>query len=278
MRYAVTGATGFVGTHLCRALTALGHEVIAIHRTAREPLGIEMAVDDVIFDMESDRPVPEAALEVDALVHLAWPGLPNYDAAFHFERVLPYSYNLIRQFVQSGVKHVLVTGTCFEYGPRDGKLSELMVPNPQNPYAVAKDSLRRFLNCLNQKEAFTLQWVRLFYMYGQGQHSRTVLSQLDSAIDRGDASFNMSPGDQLRDYLRIEEVARRLSILVQRPELSGIFNCASGVPISIRSLVEARISERHASITLNLGHYPYSPFEPMAFWGDVEKTRELFAP
>lgn len=277
MRYAITGATGFVGKHLCRALTALGHEVVAIHRSSGNSLGREFALRNVTFDMESGSAVPNDALNVDALLHLAWPGLPNYNSIFHFERGLPCSYSLIRQYIESGVRHVLVTGTCFEYGARDGALSENMRPDPRNPYAIAKDSLRRFLVCFQEERNFTLQWVRLFYLYGVGQHSRTLLSQLDLAIDRGDQSFDMSPGDQLRDYLPIEEVARRLTVLAQRPELDGIFNCASGKPISVRTLVERRIHERGSNIKLNLGRRSYSPFEPMAFWGDVQRTSELFA-
>lgn len=280
MKFTVTGASGFLGRHLCRRLTALGHQIIAIHRGTCSPLGRDLAARNVTFDMESGSAaaLPAGALDTDALLHLAWPALSDYNAPLHFERALPGSYELIRRYLESGGRQVLVVGTCFEYGLRNGKLSEWMTPDPQNPYAVAKDSLRRFVTCLKALRSFTLQWVRLFYVYGPGQHARTLLSQLDAAIDRGDSSFNMSPGDQLRDYLPIEEAARRLAILAQHPELDGIFNCCSGRPISIRTLVEERIRDRGARIALNLGHYPYSPLEPMAFWGDAEKTRELFAP
>lgn len=278
MRFTVTGASGFLGRHLCRKLTGLGHEVIAVHRGSCEPLGRELAVRNVTFDMDSGEALPADALDSDAILHLAWPALSDYNASLHYESALPRSYELVRRYVEGGGRQVLIVGTCFEYGLRNGKLSEWMTPDPQNPYAVAKDTLRRFVTFLKARRSFTLQWVRLFYVHGPGQHRRTLLSQLDAAIDRGDSSFDMSPGDQLRDYLPIEEAARRVSILAQRPELDGIFNCCSGKPVSIRALVEERIRNRGARITLNLGHYPHSPLEPMAFWGDAEKTRELFAP
>lgn len=273
----VTGASGFVGRHLCRALMTLGHEVIALHRGTKEPLDGNFATRNIIFDIDSSNAVPPEAFRADALIYLSWPDLPNYDRAIHFEKTLPRSYEFIRECVQNGLRHILTTGTCFEYGLRNGKLSEWMRPDPQNSYSVAKDSLRRFLTCLKTNHDFTLQWVRLFYLYGPGQHPRTLMAQLDAAIARGDSRFNMSPGDQLRDYLPIEEVARRLAIFSDRPDLDGIFNCCSGEAVSIRTLVEQRIRERGAKIALNLGHYPYSPFEPMAFWGDTEKTKRLFA-
>ena len=76
----------------------------------------------------------------------------------------------------------------------------------------------------------------------------------------------MSGGEQIRDYLPIEDVARQLFRIFKSDE-SGIFNVCSGEPISIRQLVENRIQERNSSIRMNLGYYPYPDFEPMAFWG-----------
>jgi nucleoside-diphosphate-sugar epimerase len=104
-------------------------------------------------------------------------------------------------------------------------------------------------------------------MYGEGQNPNSLLTMLDQAIQRGDPSFNMSGGEQLRDYLPVTEVATRLVKLLEHPELSGVINICSGAPISVRRLVENRIAERDASIKLNLGSYPYPDYEPMAFWG-----------
>jgi dTDP-6-deoxy-L-talose 4-dehydrogenase (NAD+) len=140
---------------------------------------------------------------------------------------------------------------------------------------LGKDTLHRFLRTLAANKPFTLQWVRLFYLHGEGQRADSIIPMLDAAIKRGDTHFNMSAGDQLRDYIRVEEAARRLALLVEKP-LDGTFNCCSGVPISVRSLVENHIAEQGASIRLNLGVYPYSRFEPLAFWGSTLKTASLF--
>ena len=50
------------------------------------------------------------------LVHLAWQNLHNYNNFFHIEKNLLSNFNFIKNLVQNGVNHVLVTGTCFEYG------------------------------------------------------------------------------------------------------------------------------------------------------------------
>lgn len=85
----------------------------------------------------------------------------------------------------------------------------------------------------------------------------------------------MSGGEQLRDYLPVEEVARRIAVMTKHPEFNGIFNCYTGQPISIRQLVENRIAERNTKIRLNLGYYPYPDYEPMAFWGDGRKMQKI---
>ncbi|MDD3573912.1 MAG: NAD-dependent epimerase/dehydratase family protein [Methanospirillum sp.] len=116
----------------------------------------------------------------------------------------PADYRFIRNMVLSGVRRVLVTGTCFEYGLQNGCLSEEMLTAPVTPYGFAKDVLRKSLVMLQEIHPFTLQWVRLFYLYGPGQNPKSLLSQLDAAIDRGDLVFRMSGGEQLRDYLPVE--------------------------------------------------------------------------
>jgi dTDP-6-deoxy-L-talose 4-dehydrogenase (NAD+) len=103
-------------------------------------------------------------------------------------------------------------------------------------------------------------------MYGKGQNQKSILAQLDNAINNKDAIFNMSGGEQLRDYLPVEAVAEQIFCLFESNK-SGVSNVCSGNPISIRRLVEERIKERNSAITINLGRYPYLEYEPLAFWG-----------
>jgi dTDP-6-deoxy-L-talose 4-dehydrogenase (NAD+) len=274
----VTGATGFVGRHLVAALLARGCEVRAVARNAETAATLPWinAVEFIAADIHADDlNIPALTDGIDALVHLAWPGLPNYRALFHFEHNLMADYRFIKGAVEAGVSQVLVTGTCFEYGMQSGPLSEHTAPLPSNPYGLAKNTLRLFLQNLQQVQPFTLQWVRLFYLHGEGQNPNSLLAALDRAIDAGDDSFNMSAGEQLRDYLAIETAAGYLAAIVQQREFDGVINCASGQPVSVRALVEQRLRARGATIQLNLGHYPYPTHEPMAFWGVTDRLQQL---
>jgi dTDP-6-deoxy-L-talose 4-dehydrogenase (NAD+) len=274
----VTGATGFVGRHLVAALLARGCEIRAVARNAETAQGMPWIneVEFVSADIHAaDLDVVALTVGIDALAHLAWPGLPNYRALFHFEHNLMADYRFIKSAVEAGVQQVLVTGTCFEYGMQSGPLSESSAPQPSNPYGLAKHTLHLFLQNLQQELPFTLQWARLFYLHGEGQNPNSLLAALDRAIDTGEPSFNMSSGEQLRDFLPIENAAGYLAAILQRHDFDGVINCASGQPVSVRSLVEQRLRERGATLNLNLGHYPYPTHEPLAFWAVTERLQQL---
>ena len=278
MKIAVTGATGFVGRHLVAELLERGHEVTAIARDGDRAREMRW-FDDVRFvacDIHATNDgIQERLGELDAVAHLAWPGLPNYRDAFHYEVNLPRAYEFLKAIVAGGTTRVLVTGTCLEYGMREGCLSEELDPRPHTAYGLGKDVLRRFLMELSRSTPFQLIWCRLFYMYGEGQNSNSLLAQLDRAIERGDAEFNMSGGEQLRDYLDVREVAGKLALLLEATGADGIYNVCAGVPTSVRSLVERRLEELGATLRLNRGYYPYPDYEPFAFWGDPAKLASL---
>jgi nucleoside-diphosphate-sugar epimerase len=274
MKILVTGSTGFIGSHVVPELISQGHEVTATARNSDHALMLPWfhKVQFVTCDLHCMEQDPVTLFDVpDIIVHLAWPGLPNYKELFHFEANLSADYNFLKAMIEAGTRHILVTGTCFEYGMQNGCLSEDMKTLPSNPYGIAKDTLRKFLRALQQIHPFVMQWLRLFYVYGPGQNPGSLMAQLDRAIDAADPVFRMSGGEQLRDYLPVHEVARRIGFLVGNPKCHGIINCCSGRPVSVRNLVEQRIRERGAKLQLDLGHYPYPDYEPMAFWGSSHK-------
>lgn len=277
----VTGATGFVGRHLVTELLARGCRVRAIARDVQRARSMPW-FDQVQFvggDLhQADAEQVGRWVEgIDALAHLAWPGLPNYQALFHLEQNLMADYRFIKYAVEAGVRQVLVTGTCFEYGMQNGPLDEQCPARPGNHYGLAKHSLHQFLQALQLHTPFVLQWARLFYLHGQGQNPNSLLAALDRAIDSGATAFDMSAGEQLRDFQPVTEAARQLAGLLHCRAFSGVVNCASGQPLAVRSLVEQRLRERGAKVALNLGHYPYPSHEPMAFWAVTERLTQLLA-
>jgi dTDP-6-deoxy-L-talose 4-dehydrogenase (NAD+) len=274
MKIAVTGATGFIGGHVLADLAARDIEVVAACRQATAGFPSTPGLKTVAMDMKDAN---EESFDLlgrpDALIHLAWGGLPNYRSLHHFEMELPQQYRFLSTLVRSGLGCLVVAGTCFEYGMQSGELSETLEPRPDNPYGFAKDALRRQLEFLHQTNPFALSWGRLFYLYGEGQSPASLLPLLRCAVEQGEPTFNMSGGEQLRDYLPASDVARHLVDLAVGNADIGVVNISSGAPISIRKLVEGWIAENGWDITPNYGFYPYPDYEPMAFWGNCQKLQ-----
>ena len=263
----VSGATGFIGQHLIPILLKDGYEVLAISRNQKraEFLPWFKDVKFISYDFHSDQQITKVE-GFRGLIHLAWQDLPNYDSSIHVKKNLPCSYRFIDSLLDKGVNQVLIAGTCFEYGLKSGAISSSSTTEPTTQYAIAKDTLRKKLTLLSFKKDFNLQWARIFYMFGKGQNSNSIISQLDFAIKNNQKVFLMSGGEQLRDYLPVEKASEKLSNLYKSGN-KGIFNICSGKPISIRNLVESYIEKKNSNIIPKYGYYPYSVYEPMQFWG-----------
>ena len=272
MKVAVTGASGFIGRHVVAALLARGISPVTTLRpnAAMPPWLSDMEV--VRLDITKPPADPFSELgRPDVLLHLAWGGLPNYRSPHHIDQELPAHYRFLREMVSGGLGTLLVAGTCLEYGMQSGALAEGLDPQPAVPYATAKDSLRRQLEHLSLARPFQLTWARLFYLFGEGQSAASLLPQLRQAVANGAAGFDMSGGEQLRDYLPVAQAARHLVSLALTQRSNGVVNVCSGQPVSVRTIVERWIAENGWSIRLNLGKYPYPDYEPIAFWGDPHK-------
>ncbi len=275
MRVVVTGATGFIGRHVVTALLRRNIEVLAV---SRNPPGEERrpGVHWERLDVASPAPgVIEYLARVDRMIHLAWGELNDFHSIDHFEILLPRHYLFLKRLVEAGLGYLCVAGTCLEYGLQSGCLHEDLPSEPATAYGHAKLALYRHLCFLQQTRHFALDWARFFYLYGQGQPAHTLYAQVQKAIADGVDSFPMSPGEQLRDYLPVEEAAERLVRLVLTGAGAGVVNLCSNAPRSIRSMVEGWFATEGVSVELERGAYGYPDYEPLAFWGDSRKLSSL---
>lgn len=278
-KIAITGASGFIGSHILRECDTRG---ILPTLTVRSKKNLaDKFFNYPVVELDIYNP-PANCFELlgapDILIHLAWGGLPNYRSLHHFEKELPAHYTFLKTMAQRGLKNLCVVGTCFEYGMQSGVLSESMETRPDNPYGYAKDQLRRQLQFLQKELSFNLIWARLFYLYGEGQAKNSLFPLLKSAVQQSDSQFNMSAGEQIRDYLPAEKVASAIIELALRQKNVGIVNVCSGQPVSVRRLVESWLRDNNWNISLNLGYYPYPDYEPLAFWGDNTKLKQIICP
>lgn len=278
MKVAVTGASGFIGRHVVAELASRGIDTVLSSRDPERLASIPGRHETLAMDLSRATPRQLQLLaDCDVLIHLAWNGLPNYRSAHHLEIELPVQCGFLKNLLASGLRALLVTGTCFEYGMQSGGLSEDSPALPENPYGQAKNQLRQFVEQVSAYHSVPLTWTRIFYTYGDDQASTSLYPQLKAAVERGDETFDMSGGEQWRDYLQVDDLAHLIVELALRRLNAGVVNVCSGRPVRVRDLVEGWIRENGWSIRPNLGRYPYPDYEPMAFWGIRQKLDSLLA-
>jgi dTDP-6-deoxy-L-talose 4-dehydrogenase (NAD+) len=271
MRIAITGASGFIGRHVVRELASRGHETI-VARFERAIPELPMPIKEVRLDIHSPGKDPYATLgKPDLLLHMAWSGLPQYGSLHHIEDELPAQSSFLSACVRSGIRRVVATGTCFEYGLTSGELDESQPLKPVTRYGEAKARLFEDLSRLRESTPFEFAWPRLFYLFGHGQSANSIYSQLHAAIGRNDGSFPMSGGEQVRDYLPVGIAASLLVDVAINAGDVGAVNLCSGIPVRLCDQVARWIVEAGSSIRMDLGRLPYPEFEPMAFWGSRHK-------
>ncbi|CAM8377487.1 NAD-dependent epimerase/dehydratase family protein [Candidatus Methylopumilus planktonicus] len=279
MKILVTGATGFIGQHVIRCLLKRTDlEIIGTTRDLNKAKKIDfyekIKFIEIDLSMEN-RTVFHQLDSPDILIHLAWDNLPNYNEHFHIKKNLVENKKFIFNMINSGLNDITVSGTCFEYGMKSGCLHEKLIASPINRYGISKNSLRIFTEDLQIDFDFSFKWLRLFYTFGEGQGSGSLIAQIEKTAASSIKKFNMSGGDQIRDYLPVNEMAELIVRCSLQKKIDGIINCCSGKPISIKNLVGNYIKEKGYDIKINFGAFPYPDYEPMAFWGDNRKLNEV---
>ena len=276
MKVALTGGTGFIGQHVRKLLAKSSHEVLLVVGDQAKIGEFGANEEFVIADISEDRNDWFDYLgRPDVLLHLAWGGLPNYLDSYHVDVELPLQTKFLSRVISSGLTNLVVTGTCYEYGLTSGALVESHETNPNTPYGIAKDLLRKELFGIQLRQNFELTWARIFYPYGDGQSEISIYSQLRAAILNGDQQFKMGSGKQVLDFISVEKVASTLVSLSTRCAGVGVVNIGSGEPQSVLDFVQSQIRALGAQIEPLVGALPDRNFESQAFWADSSKLNSL---
>lgn len=267
-RVLVTGGTGFLGRHVVNALLDRGYRPVVLHRapSRSEDRGFPDSVQLFKFDLYTDD-MWELRTLGSRVIHLAWDFLADYHDPRHVTLLLPKHFDFLSTLINFGFRQISVAGSCLEYGHAHGPIKPSDVTSPTTCYGLAKDSLRRalWLRTKNLSEC-TLQWYRIFYIYGSGQAKTSLVPQLERAIALGQETFSLSHGEQIRDFLPVESAASQILDIFEKNK-TGLYNICSRKPVSVRRFTEQYCEERGSKIKLIFGDRPYPAYEPLAYWG-----------
>ena len=267
MKVFITGAGGFIGSHVARLLVTEGCEVHAILRESSNLWRIEDILPSIhllqadLLELEKVNAYLQKS-KPDLCIHLAWYAVPGkYLHAQENLDSLKASLNLAAQLAEIGCKRFIGVGTCFEYDLNRGYLSESTPTKPLSFYAANKVALCTILQQFAKITKMEVSWVRLFYQYGPMEDERRLVPAIIASLLRNEV-VKTTKGEQVRDFLHVEDVASAIWS-VARSKLSGIVNIGSGQPVTVRDIALQIGNLLAKSNLIQLGALPYRPNDAM---------------
>jgi dTDP-6-deoxy-L-talose 4-dehydrogenase (NAD+) len=153
-------------------------------------------------------------------------------------------------------------------------VNERTPTNPAHAYAIAKNFLRQVQSLLCDQHGIVSQWVRCHYVVGDDRRNNSVFKKLLEAEDQGKLVFDFNSGEMLRDFIDVGKLGRQIAIVASQTAVTGIIDCCSGKPVSLRSKVTNFIADRQLKIVPVWGALSARPYDSSATWGDVSRFAE----
>lgn len=273
MKVLLTGATGFLGYPVLRALQQRGIDVVAIGRTAPK-MPVEFIQADLLNT--TDFSVWMRTVQPTHLLHLAWYAEHGkfWTSPLNL-RWLDASLRLTEAFCNSGHGvHAVFAGTCAEYDWTHGYCREDTTPlHPATLYGTAKDATRRMVMAICQQSAVSCSWGRVFLPIGPNDSPNRLLPSLIDVFQGTRPPFGVN-ATAFRDFLHTADVAEAFVHLLLE-QAAGLYNISSGEPIRLEQLVRILAEIMHTDPGPVLELSCQRPEEPPLLVGENIKLKKL---
>lgn len=281
MNILITGATGYLGSHICKYLVNSGHRVYGICRNKSSFDKCATFKESVIWiNIEKENWRDEIInIQFDLLIHAAWAGVSvkernNWDIQF---ANFSFSTQVFQLALEHNVKKIICLGSQAEYGIFTLKVTEEYVPYPEDAYGSVKLLTMHYLRNLARTHGFEWIWLRVFSVIGLNENTSWLLPQVISKLSKNQ-SIELTGGEQCYDYLYIDDFITRISKVINCPlDYSGVYNICSGQPIEIKQLL-ILIAEKMkvSSSLLKFEALPYRENQNMFMVGSPNKLENAF--
>ena len=271
-RVLVTGANGYIGRHVVKALLDMGHEVLAADFNFDGIDERAIQVTNPIFSGDED--IYEKMGKPDSCIHMAWRNGFVHNADSHLLD-LPNHYTFIKNMIAGGLPQLAVMGTMHEVGYWEGAIEEDTPTNPTSLYGVAKNALRQITYLLASGTDTKVEWLRAYYILGDDKKSNSLFAKIVRWEEEGKETFPFNSGKNKYDFISVDELSRQIATAATQNEIHGVINCCTGKPVSLAEKVDEFITEHGFKIRPEYGAFPDRPYDSPGVWGDATKINKI---
>ena len=275
----VIGGTGFIGQHVVKKALELNFKVTVISKNKPK---IKNKFADVLYisvDVTNEKKLNYKLKSYNFNYIINLGGYINHSSYSNQGRQIFNTHyegikNLFNIIDKSKLKRFLQVGTSDEYGNNLAPQNEKQRDAPISIYSCAKVLSTYFLQTLYKTENFPAVILRPFLVYGPNQGEDRFIPQVIKGCITN-KKFPVSKGDQLRDFLYIDDFVNAVfKALIKKNILGEVINISSGLPVSIKDVVN-KISYISKSGKPQFGKINYRKGENMMLYADIDKAKKL---
>lgn len=281
MKILLTGATGFLGSHLAKFLFEQGNELLLTRRVTSNTVNCISFENNVNWLYTDNENWISNAIDFkpEIIIHAAWNGVEN-NKRNDWETQLSnikFLNDLLYIAKESNLQKFISLGSQAEYGNFTEKVNENSVVNPVTTYGAIKLACMEILKSYCELYKIDWYWLRVFSILGKNDNPAWLIPSVMVKL-KNNEKVDLTAGEQSYDYMYIEDFNENIVRVINKNESSsGVYNLCTGNPIKIKDLLISLANKLNKPTDLlNFGAIPYRENQTMNMIGDEKKFISTF--